>query len=116
MTSKLKCPFCGKELYSSDNCYVCLNDDCIFCGFHFMEKRWKPIIELKQALIQAKQDLEIARKALGQIAELALAHDDISIADEVVGVFDALNQQDFADKIREQINHIADASKMVGQN
>lgn len=67
MTSKLKCPFCGEKLYSSDNCYVCLNDDCIFCGFHFMEKRWKPIIELKQALIQAKQDLEIATNALKQI-------------------------------------------------
>ena len=69
MADKLICPFCGKKLYSSDNCYVCLNDDCIFCGFYFMEKRWKPIIELKQALIQAKQDLEIARKALESIRD-----------------------------------------------
>lgn len=67
MTSKLKCPFCGEKLYSSDNCYVCLNDDCIFCGFHFMEKRWKPIIELKQALMQTQHDLEIATKALEDI-------------------------------------------------
>lgn len=74
MADKLICPFCGEKLYSSDNCYVCLNDDCIFCGFHFMEKRWKPIIELKQALIQAKQDLEIATKALQIIAN---AEDDI---------------------------------------
>ena len=72
MTSKLKCPFCGEKLYSSDNCYVCLNDGCIFCGFHFMEKRWKPIIELKQSLIQAKQDLEIATKALEDIKNDAL--------------------------------------------
>ena len=70
MTSKLKCPFCGEKLYSSDNCYVCLNDDCIFCGFHFMEKRWKPIIELKQALTQAKQDLGIATKAMNQVMSM----------------------------------------------
>jgi len=50
MTSKLKCPFCGKKLYSSDSVV-----------FTLCEKRWKPIIELKQALTQAKQDLEKAK-------------------------------------------------------
>lgn len=81
MTSKLKCPFCGEKLYSSDNCYVCLNDDCIFCGFHFMEKRWKPIIELKQALIQSQKDLEESQQATLQNAQTVLEiHKDLEVA------------------------------------
>ena len=64
MTSKLKCPFCQTELdydeYGWD--YACSNPDCqkstgILSG---TEKLW-------QALIQAKQDLVIATKALEDI-------------------------------------------------
>ena len=64
MTSKIKCPFCGEELdydeYGWD--YSCSNPSCqkslgILSG---TEKLW-------QALIQAKQDLEIAREALTDI-------------------------------------------------
>ena len=156
MNNKLVCPFCGEKLYSSDNCYVCLNDDCIFCGFHFMEKRWKPIIELKQALIQAKQDLktisakyaqsqksvEIARKASDNSREklAAFMHDTwgnwfaYQLNNSTVenlqrwGVqsntpYSSLSETDkdkdrkFADKIieiiKEQIDHIADVSKMI---
>lgn len=58
MTSKLKCPFCGQKLLREYNrgrdtvIYRC--DNCYFQGDGII---W-------QALIQAKQDLEIARKAL----------------------------------------------------
>lgn len=61
MESKLKCPFCQTELdydeYGWD--YSCPNHKCratkgVLCG---TKSLW-------QALIQAKQDLEIARKAL----------------------------------------------------
>lgn len=55
MTSKLKCPFCQQEL----GVILCDPDDficpkCRLCG---TESLW-------QALIQAKQDLDVARKAL----------------------------------------------------
>ena len=73
MNDKLLCPFCGAKLYRSDNCYVCLNDQCIFCDFHFMEKRWNAIIELKQALIQSQRDLQIAKQALVEIRDEALS-------------------------------------------
>lgn len=79
MTSELKCPFCGEKLYSSGDCYFCLNDDCVFCGFYFMKKRWNAIIELKQALIQAKQDLEIARQALDWIGNNRLAENPVRV-------------------------------------
>lgn len=100
MTSKLKCPFCGEGLYRSDNCYVCLNDDCIFCGFHFMEKRWRPIIELKQALTQAKQDLEIARKALEEIRD-ETGEDRAGFSYVVL----AINMKTIAENALEQIEH-----------
>lgn len=63
MTSKLKCPFCQKGLsqgYNHDRdtvIYHCNN--CYFQG--------DGIIWI--ALIQAKQDLEIARKALEEYAD-----------------------------------------------
>lgn len=59
MTSKLKCPFCGKELKDQ---WVGQNVaheyfDCPKCKMNGNPKLW-------QALTQAKQDLEVARKAL----------------------------------------------------
>ena len=55
MTSKLKCPVCGEPL----GILLCDVDDfvCKKCRMTGDEKLW-------QALIQAKQDLEIARNAL----------------------------------------------------
>lgn len=64
MTSKLKCPVCNHELYqTASECltYCCLNKDCP-SDFKFAGSK-----EIWQALIQAKQDLEIARKALEEI-------------------------------------------------
>lgn len=130
MTSKLKCPYCSEDLESTTGGweYGCTNVNCLsagtLCG---TEELWQALIQSQQDLEESQQatlenaqtvleihkDLDFVIKMLGQIAELALAHDDISIADEVVGVFDALKQQDLAYKIREQIDHIADASKMV---
>lgn len=70
MTSKLKCPFCKEEIIS-DLCLMCDKIDkgytsgrqiykCNKCGLFGNKELW-------QALIQAKQDLEIARKALEKI-------------------------------------------------
>lgn len=60
MTSKLKCPFCQQEL----GVILCDPDDficpkCRLCG---TESLW-------QALIQVRQDLEIATKALEKLKE-----------------------------------------------
>ena len=56
MTSKLKCPFCEYELQENRTTNLC----CPICGLVAPTKLWT-------ALIQAKQDLEIARKALEEI-------------------------------------------------
>lgn len=66
MTSKLKCPFCQQELHKDpDGYYSCYTDNCSVMsaggnGASGTESLW-------QALIRAKQDLEIARKALKEI-------------------------------------------------
>lgn len=69
MTSKLKCPFCGKELedagiHSAELYFWCTN-----CYMKQKEKddNYTASPRIWQALIQAKQDLEIARKALEEI-------------------------------------------------
>ena len=122
MTSKLKCPVCKKPLeqVGTSRQYQCGSWGCD-ASFDMIgtKELWQALIqsqkdleESQQATLQNAQtvleihkDLDFVIKVLEQIAELALAHDDISIADEVVGVFDALKQQDLADKIREQIEH-----------
>ena len=61
MTSKLKCPacpWCNQPKVLQDDIFVCANTDCSACAEPFLHK----------ALIQAKQDLEIARKALKEIS------------------------------------------------
>ena len=66
MTSKLKCPFCQQELHKDrDGYYSCYTDNCSVMnaggnGASGTESLW-------QALIQAKQDLVIATKALEDI-------------------------------------------------
>lgn len=62
MTSKLKCPFCGKKLWydEQDGIYRCMKFGCVMDYEGGTEKLW-------HALIHAKQDLEIARKALEEI-------------------------------------------------
>lgn len=66
MTSKLKCPVCNHELYqTASECltYCCLNKDCP-SDFKFAGSK-----EIWQALIQAKQDLEIVVDALKPFAD-----------------------------------------------
>lgn len=65
MTSELKCPVCNHKLYqtaSEPATYCCLYKDCQ-SDFKFAGSK-----ELWQALIQAKQDLVIATKALEEIS------------------------------------------------
>lgn len=60
MTSKLKCPFCGEEIKIAGErttIMSCFNGECCGSGLYGEEAMW-------QALIQAKQDLEIARQTL----------------------------------------------------
>ena len=62
MTSKLKCPvcqWCNQPMVLQDDIFVCANTGCSACAESFLHK----------ALTQAKQDLEIATKALEEIAE-----------------------------------------------
>lgn len=62
MTSKLKCPFCGEELFVGD-AFIdvqyanCRNPGCKQYGVVIPVEIW-------QALMQAKQDLEIVVDAL----------------------------------------------------
>lgn len=59
MTSELKCPICGGDIRYNDSysTYDCKNNPA---EHHASEEVW-------QALTQAKQDLEIARKALEKL-------------------------------------------------
>lgn len=70
MTTKLKCPFCGEELSPSYGygieVYMCPNLTCHKAPGYAEDGVW-------QALIQAKQDLEVATKALNSVV-LLLRH------------------------------------------
>lgn len=72
MTSKLKCPFCGEEIIS-DLCLMCDKIDKGYTSGRQIYKCNKCSLfgnkELWQALIQAKQDLEIAVDALEELKE-----------------------------------------------
>lgn len=70
MTSKLKCPFCKEEIIS-DVCCVFNEKNKDYTSGRQIHKCNKCSLfgnkELWQALTQAKQDLEIATKALKEI-------------------------------------------------
>lgn len=71
MTSKLKCPFCGAELDKDiSGEFGCPNEKC---------KKSMSLIgteEMWQALIQAKQDLEIAKSYVKGISQMVINHGD----------------------------------------
>ena len=58
MSNKIICPVCNVPLTECGDLLSCPNDHC----------GWVGNVALWQALIQAKQDLEIARKALDLVA------------------------------------------------
>ena len=59
MTNNLKCPFCQQELYQDyTGIMYCCNEDCE------QSADWYGSPILWQALIQAKQDLVIAKSTL----------------------------------------------------
>ena len=63
MNNKLVCPFCGEEIKIAGErttIMSCFNGECCGSGLYGEEAMW-------QALIQAKQDLGIATKALREI-------------------------------------------------
>lgn len=67
MINKLKCPFCGEELSPSSGygieVYMCPNLTCHKAPGYAEEGVWR-------ALIQAKQDLEVATKVLNVVVLL----------------------------------------------
>jgi hypothetical protein len=78
MTSKLKCPFCGQELIREG-----MNHWWCSCNIEHQGKELYGTTALWQALIQAKQDLEIARKALEK-ARINLAAIEPYLGDEYI--------------------------------
>lgn len=59
MTSKMKCPVCNVPLTECGDLLSCPNDHCAWAGN----------AELWNALIQTKQDLEIAIKGIKTLGE-----------------------------------------------
>lgn len=51
------CPWCNQPKVLQDDIFVCANTDCSACAESFLHK----------ALIQAKQDLEIAKNGLHRV-------------------------------------------------
>lgn len=84
MTSKLKCPFCQQDLRTvlDSPFYTC--DSCGYTGYK----------QLWQALIRAKQDLEITQQALKEIRQHGLSDTATQFAMGFI-----------ADKALEQIKH-----------
>lgn len=73
MTSKFKCPVCQNNLHQIDVFMsVCINDKCKLWGSSI------PNLVL-ESLTQAKQDLEIARKALEWLGNNRLADNPVRI-------------------------------------
>ena len=93
MTGKLKCPVCNVPLTECGDLLFCPNDHCA----------WTGNAELWNALIQAKQALEIARKALEEIS--SHYQDDIGKPTFVNWYFTAKKMCDCADEALKQIEH-----------
>lgn len=76
MTSKLKydvyCPFCGEELEDAGIHSAGFYFGCTNCYMKQKEKNdnYTASPRIWQALIQAKQDLEIATKAMNQVMSM----------------------------------------------
>ena len=62
MTSNLRCPVCSAELSKIDDTFFMACPDC--------DKLLIGTPQLWHALIQAKQDLEIATKAMNQVMSM----------------------------------------------
>lgn len=90
MTSKLKCPFCGEELGGNMAEPCCRNQNCEMNAIPIPRTIW-------EKLIQAKQDLVIATKALEDITKEHSAFAD--------WVFKAVTMKSIAEKALEQIEH-----------
>lgn len=103
MTSELKCPFCGQGLKDQWVGQYVAHEyfDCPKCKMNGNTKLW-------QALIQVKQDLEIATKALEEIRD-ETGEDRAGFSYVVL----ATNMKETAENALEQIDHFADVSKMI---
>jgi hypothetical protein len=123
MTSKLKCPFCGQELIREG-----MNHWWCSCNIEHQGKElygttalWQALIEshkslvlseqsadkeihrLRDLLSQSQKDLEIARKALDKADRFFEGTIGLYQSEMIAIIKTAL----------EQIDHIADVSKMV---
>lgn len=136
MTSKIKCPVCQNNLHKINVVVsTCTNDKCKLWGSPIPNLVLEALTQAKQDLEQSKKccsaweiqaldykaetialscKLEIVRKALEEIS--SHYQDDIGKPTFVNWYFTAKKMCDCADKALEQIEHIADVSKMIGQN
>lgn len=108
MASKLKCPFCGKELQQgTPDTYSCPN---IYCPQAF--SCWGSI-PLWQALIQAKQDLEQSEKCCSAWETQALDYkaETIALSGKLEIAVDALKrlEKELYFNNAKQTGHIADS-------
>lgn len=93
MTSKLKCPFCQQELIREG-----MNHWWCSCNIEHQGKELYGTTALWQALIQAKQDLKIAKSYVKGVSKMVInSGDNIYI---VIGYFKKLAEQTL-----EQIEH-----------
>lgn len=86
MTSKLKCPFCQQELILEG-----MNHWWCSCNIEHQGKELYGTTALWQALIQAKQDLEIAMSYVKGISEMVINSGDNIYT--VIGHFKKLAEQ-----------------------
>ena len=100
MTSKLKCPWCDREMMYSvlgqnlTSSHFCDNVDCKAFQMVLPDNLWKDIFAWKQS----QKDLEIARKALEDIVleHNANAHGRyvVKIAEDALKQIHALDQKE----------------------
>lgn len=118
MTSKLKCPWCDREMMYSvlgqnlTSSHFCDNVDCKAFQMVLPDDLWKDIFAWKQS----QKDLETARKALGYYADSRFGkkQDDGTYVLEIdkgcgVSVVYTYDPR----PAKQAIEHIADVSKMV---
>ena len=107
MTSELKCPLCGHNAKDDglNNTWYCSNQYCD----SYEENSSKPY----NALMNAIQDLEIARNALESISGIRGNIEDYYGGVSIHYQQMVLHMDEIATNALAQIDHIADASKMV---
>lgn len=99
MTSELKCPFCNGKLYGCIGHPYCRNEKCEMCDEMMPQ-------ELLDLLERTRKALEIARKAMNQVMSMGAKNN-------ICYHLKAKTVKSILGNALTQIEHIADASKMI---